>query len=108
MATIIKKGSKRKLSPEDDSGDRLKIRRSVYVEVEKLKQQGKTRGLFSEVARQLSLSDDKVRNYYKAESKLVKSASESSAEDYIRMSGGNPTTKVLLLLFAFFLFFMTT
>jgi hypothetical protein len=99
MATIIQRGSKRKIGTDSQRDEKIKQRRLVFAEVEKLKSQGIQRGLYASVARQLNIDQDKVRNLYKAEEKLVKSG--QSSEDYLRMSAGEPTTKVILLVLSF-------
>ena len=93
MATIIKRGSKRKLTDVSERESKMKIRRKVYLEVEKIKAEGKTRGIYSIVARQLAITDDQARNYYKSEEKKLKQGG-SSSEEYIILSGGEPTTMV--------------
>lgn len=93
MATIIKRGSKRKLTDVSERESKMKIRRKVYLEVEKIKAEGKTRGIYSIVARQLAITDDQARNYYKSEEKKIKQGG-SSSEEYIILSGGEPTTMV--------------
>ena len=98
MATIMKRGVKRRLAEVSQREDKLKLKRQVYEEIEKLKSQNKNRGIFAIVARQLALTDDQVRNHYKAEQKLVKRRGGSSQE-YIDLSGGEPTTIVIFLLF---------
>ena len=99
MATIMKRGVKRRLAEVSQREDKLKLRRQVYEEIEKnLKSQNKNRGIFAIVARQLALTDDQVRNHYKAEQKLVKRRGGSSQE-YVDLSGGEPTTIVIFLLF---------
>ena len=87
MATIIKPGSKRMSCDAPERTYKLKNRRQVYEEVNLLKAQGRTRDFFAPVARKLSLTDDVVRNHYKAEEKLV-CVSGRSSEGNIKISGG--------------------
>ena len=56
MATIMKRGVKRRLAEVSQREDKLKLRRQVYEEIEKLKSQNKNRGIFAIVARQLVLT----------------------------------------------------
>ena len=66
MATIIKRGSKRKLTDVSERESKMKIRRKVYLEVEKIKAEGKTRGIYSIVARQLVITDDHCQHKQQA------------------------------------------
>ena len=56
MATIMKRGVKRRLAELSQREDKLKLKRQVYEEIEKLKSQNKNRGIFAIVARQLVLT----------------------------------------------------
>jgi len=100
MATIVRRGIKKgRIDEDNEREENLKRRRIVYDAVKKLKVKGKARGIHSFVAHQLKMSQDDVRNMFKAEDKSRQGG--SSSEDYLKMSSGAPTSKVVLIIFPF-------